>query len=309
MNSLIRTAAGNDTISVVPADTVRVVCYAGKSSKYDVPLQEQMDAMTEFCSRQPGWTTIGVFGEAHEGKRLSQRRDIRNIQDRMRAREVDVVLTTSLRHLSRNPAELSRFLADAEHFRAQVWTLEGRVDPFVRASLQLVVGLELGGNRQAMNARKNREMITDGRHVGRAPYGYRTVTAAGQPGRLEVVQEEAHIVRHVYERYLSGTSISNILRELKEMGVRPPRGCVWKASMLSEKGVAGILHDRVYTGLVVCGMYLTYTDGLTGMRHRILKPRKDWIIGAGRHTPLVSRDKFELVQKRYHQSSTAEAGN
>ncbi|MGY3532194.1 recombinase family protein [Bradyrhizobium sp. USDA 4452] len=164
-------------------------------------------------------------------------------------------------------------------------------------ALQMVAGLGLEDKSRHI-ARRHKAMNKDGRYVGPRPYGYRLVRRAGQNGFLKVDAEEARIVGLIYRSYLDGMSLPAIVKKLNETSVPPPRGEKWKMTMLSQDGDRGVLHDKIYIGLVVCGMYEMFEDDFTEARHRVLKPRADWSIAKGQHEPIVPVEIFDAVQKR-----------
>ena len=47
-----------------------------------------------------------------------------------------------------------------------------------------------------------------------APYGYRLVK-----NQLEVIEEEAVIIRQIFDRYLSGISMEDIAKEITALGI------------------------------------------------------------------------------------------
>ena len=71
--------------------------------------------------------------------------------------------------------------------------------------------------------------------LGGAPYGYRYIRKSDEaPAAYAVIEAEARVVRHVYERYtVAGLSIGAITRELKDQGVvtRKPTAR-WERSMV-----------------------------------------------------------------------------
>jgi site-specific DNA recombinase len=74
-------------------------------------------------------------------------------------------------------------------------------------------------------------VVRDGRHAGGRAYGYRAVL--GHPGRLEIVEEEASIVRRIFAAYATGRPPRDIAHDLNREGVRPPRGQRWNASTIN----------------------------------------------------------------------------
>jgi len=113
-----------------------------------------------------------------------------------------------------------------------------------------------------------RRKAVRGEVLGRPPYGYHV----GPRRRLELVPEEAVVVRYIFRLYLQeGMGIRKIAGQLNEENVPTRRGGRW--SMVS---VRDLLRNRVYLG--------TYA------RFGVKVP--------GSHPPLVTADDFRRVQER-----------
>jgi site-specific DNA recombinase len=91
-------------------------------------------------------------------------------------------------------------------------------------------------------------------HVtGGKVYGYDNVDVPSPEDngtRLRVVrhinEEQAAIIRRVFELYASGVGMVKIAHRLNQEGVKPPRGRGWAPS-----GIREMLHRELYRGLVV----------------------------------------------------------
>src|SRR5688572_4733562 len=119
-----------------------------------------------------------------------------------------------------------------------------------------------------------RRKAVRGEVLGRPPYGYKV----GPRNRLEVVDDEAVVVRYIYRLYLhEGLGIRLIARRLNEEGLRTRRNRPW--SMVS---IRDILRNRAYLG--------------TYQRLGVRVP--------GTHTALVSPDDFRKVQERLSDRRT-----
>lgn len=85
-----------------------------------------------------------------------------------------------------------------------------------------------------------RRKAVRGEALGRPPYGYRV----GPRRRLEIVAEEAVVVRYIYRLYLhEGLGIRRLAGRLNDEGMKTRRGGRW--SMVS---VRDILRNRTYLG-------------------------------------------------------------
>jgi site-specific DNA recombinase len=90
-----------------------------------------------------------------------------------------------------------------------------------------------------------------GRHFGVAPYGYR----ADKHGHLQIVPEEAAIVREIIERVAEGSSLYAEAKRLNDLGVptpgwrygsreKRPGSRLWSVTTLSN-----IVHQSAYSGI------------------------------------------------------------
>src|SRR5688572_3531937 len=119
-----------------------------------------------------------------------------------------------------------------------------------------------------------RRKAVRGEVLGRPPYGYKV----GPRNRLEVVDDEAVVVRYIYRLYLhEGLGIRLIARRLNEEGLRTRRNRPW--SMVS---IRDILRNRAYLG--------------TYQRLGMIVP--------GTHPALVSPEDFRHVQERLEDRRT-----
>jgi site-specific DNA recombinase len=121
-----------------------------------------------------------------------------------------------------------------------------------------------------------RRKAVRGEVLGRPPYGYQV----GARRRLDIVPEEAVVVRYIYRLYLQeGMGIRRIAGQLNAEGIPTRRHGNW--SMVT---VRDILRNRAYLG--------TYT------RFGVKVPAS--------HQPLVTVDDFNRVQDRLQSRATPE---
>jgi site-specific DNA recombinase len=90
----------------------------------------------------------------------------------------------------------------------------------------------------------------NGKHTGRIPYGYRI----GEDGRLEVVEEEAAIVREIIANVAAGSTLYQQSKRLNDHGVPSPGWRFKSGERKHGKGwsrttVAAIVHQSAYSGV------------------------------------------------------------
>ncbi|MGD0765870.1 MAG: recombinase family protein [Dehalococcoidia bacterium] len=228
-----------------------------------IPLADQSKAFLEYC-RDHGYEVVASFVD---GVSVEERRPgFQQLVEFLKRPEKGflMVVTTSVESLGRDLREAARSWFEIEGLGAQVVVMDGGQDP---ADRLLEVWAKNNQGRLGDKVRSAmRRKAVKGEVLGRPPFGYRV----GNRRRLELVPEEAVVVRYIFRLYLQeGLGIRRIARCLNEEGIRTRRGGNW--SMVS---IRDILRNRAYLG--------TYS------RFGVRVP--------GSHPALISPDDFRRVQ-------------
>jgi len=229
-------------------------------------LASQNKAFLEFCE-QHGYDVSVTFVDTADAN--GRRGGFRQLVDYLRRtdRGFVVVVARSFETIGVDQTEALRRYFQLEGLGAQVAFLSGPADPMT----ELVQSWSDESERTKMGDRVRaamRRKAVRGEVLGRPPYGYKV----GLRRRLELVAEEAVVVRYIFRMYLhEGLGIRLIARRLNEESLRTRRGGNW--SMVS---IRDILRNRVYLG--------TYS------RFGVRVP--------GSHPALVTPDDFRAVQDR-----------
>lgn len=112
----------------------------------------------------------------------------------------------------------------------------------------------------------------------------------GPDGVLQIVPEEAEVVRKIFDLYIQGNGVRKIKRYLEEHGIKTVTGkSEWSTSTIDR-----MLSNEKYVGEV--RMQKTFTaDFLTGRRARNMGQLASYLVEDA-HKPIIDRDTFELVQ-------------
>jgi len=123
------------------------------------------------------------------------------------------------------------------------------------------------------------------RNGGMAPYGYRNIRVMDaetgkERTKLEINDDEARVVRHLFTRYLDGVGLKAIISEFRENGWKPRKASAWSPSMLHN-----LLRYPVYYG------------------------RSEWNAEAGAACDtavpvIIDRDTWAAVQHRLEENSS-----
>lgn len=137
---------------------------------------------------------------------------------------------------------------------------------------------------------------------GNCPFGYRK--KADDRNQVEVVEEEAEVVREIFRLTLEGYTSVEIAKKFNQESIKTPaeyliaRGAthrkpVGKEFSWQHSVICNILKNDFYVGDVVYGKY--EKDSVGGKKH--LKPRSEWKITYNHHEPIIEREIFEAVRE------------
>lgn len=132
--------------------------------------------------------------------------------------------------------------------------------------------------------------------TGGKVYGYDNVDVPSPDNngtRLRVVrqinQEQATIVRRVFELYASGPGMVKIAHRLNQEGVKPPRGRGWAPS-----GIREMLHRELYRGTVVWNRSQKIVRA--GTKKQRKRDESEWIRIEAPDLRIVSEDLWDRVK-------------
>ncbi|MEW6545078.1 MAG: recombinase family protein [Nitrospirota bacterium] len=155
--------------------------------------------------------------------------------------------------------------------------------------------------RRAMRGKL--EKVRQGRFIGgRRPYGYQIVE-----GRFEIREEEAAVVREIFQRCLNGESCEIIPHALTAAGYLTPLG---QRTPWSKSSVVRILHDSKYAGAFVRWKWKREDPGI-GRRGAIgrLAPRPLSEQVTVEVPAIVTKETFEAAQLALNSRKTLSSRN
>ena len=254
---------------------MKAIGYFRESAQRGESLAQQNKAFLEFCERE-GYDVAGSFVDPATSNGHAP--GFRQLVAFLREREQGfvVVVVPSVEALGSDLRDAARRYFQLEGLGAQIAPMTGTADP--SSDIVIAWGAQDANTRLSDRVRAAmRRKAVKGEVLGRPPYGYKV----GNRRRLELVPEEAVVVRYIFRLYLhEGMGIRLIARRLNGEALKTRRGGNW--SMVS---IRDILRNRAYLG--------------TYLRFGVRVP--------GSHPPLVSTDDFRLVQDRLNARRTSYA--
>lgn len=170
---------------------------------------------------------------------------------------------------------------------------------------------------KAINRRLQRGRLAslkEGKFIGStAPYGYRKIKILHDKGyTLEIIPEEAAIVRQIFEWYCHGElhpdgrrlllGADAIATRLDILGVKPPKNDTW-----SKATVADILRNKTYAGYVLWGKQKEIKTSVNGTIQKTRKSNSDYICVKGLHPAIITDqlwDESVKIRTRNRKNTT-----
>jgi len=146
-----------------------------------------------------------------------------------------------------------------------------------------------------------RKRMADGKYW--LPYKRFLGYKKGSDNKPEIVEDEARIVRYIYRLFLEGRTPSNISSILESECVPSPVGkLIWQV-----KTVTSILSNEKYYGAAL--LQKTYTEDFMSKKERKNKGELPQYYIERAHSPIVSKEVFEEVQRRLNRRFTDNASH
>ena len=241
--------------------------------------------------------------EGRSGKSIVGRDGFQQMLDDIIARKDDVsfVLVYKLSRFGRNVADILSTLKTMRFYGVHLICVADNIDSSLESGRLIisVLGAVAEIERenilaQTMAGRKEkaRQGLFNG---GVTPYGYRLDK---DTGKLVIVEEEAKIVRIIFDKYNStNMGFAGIAKWLKEQGyekgVRTKNGY----EFFNERNVKHIIDNPVYTGALIYGRTATKAkDNDPEAMHRVKSD--DYIMTKVEEMKIIEQETFETAKRK-----------
>lgn len=283
---------------------LRVAAYCRVSTKHEEQqqsLKAQISYYTRYIQNHPNWVPVGVYSDTASGTRTNQRPGYQQLMKDCAKRKMDLILVKSLSRFGRDALETIRQIRKLKKMHIGIYIEIGGLNTL---DINNSVIDQLAAIDQAESHFRSESIKFGIRHRMRSGKTMLNHTqflgyTKGPDGILQVVPEEAKVVRKIFDLYIQGNGVRKIKRHLEEHGIKTVTGkSEWSTSTIDR-----ILSNEKYIGVVL--MQKTYTaDFLTGKRKKNMGQLDTYLVEDA-HAPIIDRHTFDLVQKMKRQIKNA----
>jgi len=286
--------------------TKRVAAYCRVSSDSADQLasyQAQVSRYTALIGENPEWELAGIYAdEGLTGTRIDTRDDFQRLMRDCAKGKVDRILTKSISRFARNTQDCLEAVRQLRILGVGVFFEKENIDTAELTSEMLLCVHSATAQQESISISQNmrwsyKRRMESGKFITcSAPYGYRLHNRD-----LIIYEQEAAIIRRIFEEYLSGKSKRQVADGLSADGIKKHAGStIWRASDITH-----LLANEKYAGDAI--LQKTYTTDTLPFRSVINCGEMVWYHVQNSHPAIIDREVFgyarELAARRKTSSS------
>ena len=255
---------------------------------------------------------VDVYREVVSGESISDRPEMQKLLKNVSKRQYKAVLVVEIERLARGNTSDQGQVADAFLYSGTLIITPSKVfNPASEADQEYFEFGLFMSRREYKTIRRRLQAgklaaVQEGQWIANwTPYGYRAVRNGKKDRHLEIVPEEAEVVKNIYYLYQQGNTPHQIARQLTEQGIKPPRN----AEQWHKSTITRILQNPVYIGKIRWQKSTTVRqladDGST-VKRRI--KAENPVIVDGKHAAIIPEAEFNSIQGAYKRVSPVPEG-
>ena len=304
------------TVRIIPAtiDTkaaitqsyrqLRVAAYCRVSTKQDEQLNSYEVQRTHYEERirtEPKWSLVGIFADKGITGTSMKKRDEFNKMLRLCYKgKIDMIIVKSISRFARNTLDVIKITRKLREINVDVYFEEQGIHSIDPASEFYITIYGSIAQSESENISANVKWgKAQSAKQGNVPFqckhflGY----AKNADGEIEIVPEEAEIIREIYERYLSGESLHGIKCYLEAKEIPTPAGCsVWR-----QETIRSILSNEKYKGDAIINK--TYVSDCISKRIKANNGERNKYYIENNHPAIIDTGTFARVQEEIARRS------
>lgn len=277
---------------------LRVAAYCRVSTgseEQETSYEAQQSHFTAAINDNPNWVLAGIYADEESGTRVYKRENfLRMIQD-CEDGKIDMVLAKSISRFARNTLDCLKFIRKLKALSIPVVFMKEGINTMDASGELLISVMSAIAQQESASISQNVQLglryhFQEGKVCGGVHklLGYKRT----KEGSLEIVFDEAEVVRRMFRMYLDGYSVNHIAQIFNNEGVLGKNGEPrnWRPS-----SVYYSLTNEKYMGDLILQKYYT-VDFLT----KTVRPNKGEVAKyyvEDSHPPIVPKEIFLLVQE------------
>ncbi len=271
---------------------LRVAAYARVSSSKDEMLHSlsaQISAYSSLIQEHPGWQYRGVYSDEAMTGTKDTRPGFQQMLADCRAGKLDMVIVKSISRLARNTVTLLETVRGLKDLGVDVFFEEQNIHT-LSAEGELMLTILAGyAQEESRSVSENMKWRVRKNFQEGLPWNCTMLGYRNENGQLQVIPEEAELVRRIFSMYLDGMGQTTIAKVLNAEGEKTRLN-----RNFSRLSVSRILQNYAYTGNLL--LQTTYRDSHITKRKTANDGRLPMYHAVGTHEAIIDKATFKRVQ-------------
>lgn len=275
---------------------LRVAAYCRVSTAHEEQqqsLETQIAFYTDYIQRNPLWQFVAIYYDVASGTRTDKRPGYRQLLKDCDKGKIDLILLKSMSRFGRDTVEVIKQIRRLKKMNIGMYIEVGGFNTLTTSDSIIE---QYAAISQAESHARSENIKFGIRHRMRSGKAVLNHTqflgyTKGKDGVLQVVPEEADIVRKIFDLYIHGNGVRKIKRYLEEHGIKTVTGKTeWSTSTIDR-----MLSNEKYIGQVL--MQKTFTPDFLAGRQEKNKGQLAMYLVENAHEAIIDRETFEKVQE------------
>lgn len=234
-------------------------------------IKHQEEHFEELIHSNNRWKFAGSYiDDGISGIHADKREEFQRMLRDAKLGKIDMIITKEISRFARNTLDSIQYTRELLSYGVCVWFQNdgiNTIDDDSEFRLTIMAGVAQDEIRKLSSRVKfgHAQSIKNGVVLGHRMYGY-----SNNQGKLELIPEEADMVRMVFRDYASGMSTPRIEKKLWDMGYRS-----FKGGKINRDVIKNIIRNPKYKGYY-CGGKVKVVDMFTKKQEFL--PQSEWIM-------------------------------
>ena len=234
-------------------------------------IKHQEEHFEELIHSNNRWKFAGSYiDDGISGMSANKREEFQRMLRDAKLGKIDMIITKEISRFARNTLDSIQYTRELLSYGVCVWFQNdgiNTIDEDSELRLTIMAGVAQDEIRKLSSRIKfgHAQSIKNGVVLGHRMYGY-----SNHQGKLELIPEEADMVRMVFRDYASGMSTPRIEKKLWNMGYRS-----FKGGKISRDVIKNIIRNPKYKGYY-CGGKVKIVDMFTKKQEFL--PQSEWVM-------------------------------
>lgn len=279
-------------------ERIRVAAYCRVSTDSEEQLTSYNSQVLHYknlVESNPEWELIDIFAdEGISGTQADKRVEFQRMINEAMEGKIDLIITKSISRFARNTLDTLKYVRMLKDNNIAIMFEKENINTLTMNGEMLLVILSSLAQQESESISSNVKMglkmkMKRGELVGFhgcLGYDYNPIDKT-----LSINEEEAEIVRYIFQRYIEGAGAYIIAKELTRLQYKTKKGnTTW-----NEGSIRRIIKNEKYKGDILLGKTFT-VDPLTHRRLENMGEEEQYY-KSNNHEPIISEEMFEEAHR------------